>query len=142
MSDKALVPEVIQPGALYKPKAASEVQLDKLRQIEDRLYEKASVTINNALRADEIDGGEVGPPMEWVQQLGAEEAMKAWRTAVDIRKPPASRPGHIDLARSLLVGISRSRETRAQTSAPPLQVQVIVAVSPQIYPELEVEAIE
>lgn len=130
-------------GRLYRPKTGPDRAAERLRRIEDEMFERAATVVSGALRASEIEGDETEPPAEWVEELGSEKAARiALRAAKDIRLPPSARPGHIDLAKHVMVGIAAARSKRQGEVRPGLQVNVVVAVSEASYPELEVEEVD
>lgn len=129
----------LPPAKSYRPKSDTDLQLQHLRRIEDGLFERSARVLDGALRAMEVDVDATEPPKEWVEEMGEKGAREALKAARDIQVPPAARPGYIALAQSTLAGISKSREGRSLAGAKPLNVNIVVAVSPSVMPELVVE---
>lgn len=124
--------------------------VDEVEEVESRLLAKSSEILEGALRFYEIeDDDEIedpllkkkGPPKEWVDLYGEQEANRRHRLARYAQRSTRDSPVGTFLARDLYLGILAVRVKRGEAVQPAsLNVsftQINVAPPPR-YPELEV----
>lgn len=130
--------ELVPAPKPYVARSSEEKQLDRLRVREDRILEKALRIVEDCAGAADIDGDEMEPPAEWVEEVGLAEAKRRFRVAKDARQSRKDAPSYLELQKSVAVGIvkARSAEPAGRVS---LNFSFTLAAPPRAYDVIDVE---
>lgn len=126
-----------------RQQSEQEKAQEKLKGIEDELFQESMTIARDMLAFTEIDEdteANAPPPERWVAELGEEGAARRMRAARAAWKPGKDAPAGAKHATTLAVGIIRARA--AEKGAPrALNIAVVQLVEGPMraYPELEVE---
>ena len=107
--------EELAEKIVAKPKKLSkraEDRLDRLRNLENELFEKSLLVVGSTCDFAELDP--VDPdkiPEKWIELYGEEEARKRHRVAMAGWQSVKTAPKAIDVALKVAVGIIRARAT-------------------------------
>jgi hypothetical protein len=93
-------------------------RLTRMLEIEDEVYQQASGILRAALDFCHIDPSQTDPPPEWVEQCGLEAAKRRLNVAKQGWEPKSTSASGIDLAKSMVIGISRARRHTALQGGP------------------------
>jgi hypothetical protein len=102
-------------------------RLTRMLEIEDEVYQQATGILRAALDFCHIAPDQVEPPPEWVEQYGAEPAKRRLEVAKQGWAPKSLSASGIDLAKSMVIGISRARRS-AQMQSGPREVNAKIAL--------------
>lgn len=102
-------------------------RLTRMLEIEDEVYQQASGILRAALDFCHIAPGQEEPPPEWVEQYGLEAAKQRLAVAKQGWAPKSLSASGIDLAKSMVIGISRARRS-AQMTVGPREVNAKIAL--------------
>lgn len=122
-------------------------RLTRMLEIEDEVYQQASGILRAALDFCHIDPAQPDPPPEWVEQYGLEAAKQRLNVAKQGWEPKSTSACGIDLAKSMVIGISRARRHTALQGGPREVNAKIALPAPTsagmpgapVYPSKEVE---
>lgn len=103
-------------------------RLSRMLDIEDEVYQQASGILRAALDFCHVTPGQTEPPAEWVEQYGLEAAKQRLEVAKQGWAPKSLSAAGIDLAKSMVIGISRARRHAAQHAAGPREVNAKIAL--------------
>ncbi len=123
-------------------KKEREARHARLADVEDILLDKAAALVDYASRYADLTPEMTGPPDEWVDELGKEEADKAFRVAQSAWTNKKDAPIGLQMAHATVMGILKNKVARGTIDATPtLNVQVVQLTqeAPRVYPKLEVE---
>ena len=109
-----------------KDETQKALRLERMLDIEDRIYTRASGIIEAALSFHEVTPNQEEAPPDWVEQYGPEGARQRLEVAKAGWLPQAHAPNAVKLAASLVTGISRSRAygSRVRAAQQPLNVVI------------------
>ncbi len=88
---------------------AREERVERLTQLEDRVYLRATDILESAMGFEEIEEHAAEPPAHWVEQLGQEGAERKLRLAKRMWEPGNMAPAGVALAQKIHSGISKAR---------------------------------
>jgi hypothetical protein len=94
-------------------RSEDDLAQERLRDIEDSLYEQATTVVSNALAFTQIEMGEEGAskevPGEWIAELGYEKAAEKHRTALYALSSSKEAPIGLKLAATVQASITKAR---------------------------------
>ncbi len=93
-------------------------RLSRMLDIEDEVYQQASGILRAALDFCHVNPSQTEPPPEWVEQYGLEAAKQRLEVAKQGWTPKSLTASGIDLAKSMVIGISRARRHTALNAGP------------------------
>lgn len=128
--DWEFLPEETGPLALSPDHeiAPKRERLERLRDLEDQLLERALTGLSDGLYFRDIQPGQREPPPDW-QDMDPDEAQKRLRMANAAWMNKREAPVGLDLCKQVAVGIIKARAT--EKSAPKtLNVQVVQMSAP------------
>ena len=118
---------------------------DRIKGIENRIFEKAMGIVDGALGFTDVDfdedGNPLGIPQEWIDEVGETEAKKRYRATLKGLENSQNAPVVMRMAENMVATIIRAR---AAEKAAPMNIHVEVAelkVQPREYPELIVDSV-
>jgi hypothetical protein len=131
------------PLVPYKARSSEEKQLDRLRTMEDRILTKSLALVEDIAGARDIDDNhDDSIPVEWVKEVGLEEAGKRLRVAKDARRTKKEAPVYLEHTKAVALGILKAREARP-VNIQSLKATFIIAAPPKAqnaYPIIDIEA--
>lgn len=101
-------------ATLVKDEKAKEERLERMAQMEDRIYQRANGVLEAALSFHEVAPDAQLPPADWVSEYGAEGARQRLEVAKAGWLPQSEAPNAFKLAAQVTAGISRGRAFRGQ----------------------------
>lgn len=93
-------------------------RLTRMLDIEDEVYQQASGILRAALDFCHVRPDQTEPPPEWVEQYGLEAAKQRLEVAKQGWAPKSLSASGVDLAKAMVIGISRARRHTALNSGP------------------------
>jgi hypothetical protein len=129
------------PGAALADQGGSLAvrgQHDRLRALEDDIYESNLNVVLDATRFRDIDPGQTEPPAEWVAELGEAEARKRLRVANGAWLGAKDAPLGISVAKSIVGAMAKARAVERSGGGRELNMTIAVAIVAPSYPRLEV----
>lgn len=155
--DAEPVAAVAKPVRVVSPSRRAEVMIEKrgpvrneaaaierVREIEDRLFDRHSRVLEDVALFREIDPGQKEPPEEWVKEYGKREAERMFRLAQAAWLPKKAAPAGIDVSRAVVASMIKSKSEKASGDTfnigifmPPPEVDRTVEDEP--YPIVEVD---
>ncbi len=93
-------------------------RLTRMLDIEDEVYQQASGILRAALDFCHVRPDQQEPPPEWVEQYGLEAAKQRLEVAKQGWAPKSLSASGVDLAKSMVIGISRARRHTALNAGP------------------------
>ena len=93
-------------------------RLSRMLDIEDEVYQQASGILRAALDFCHVRPDQQEPPPEWVEQYGPEAAKQRLEVAKQGWAPKSLSASGVDLAKSMVIGISRARRHTALNAGP------------------------
>ena len=116
------------------PLATVKSQLAKVRELEDRVFEKATDVVDACLSAPDIPEDLTEPPPAWVDRFGEEDAARRLRIARHSLMSAKEAPVYLKVATSVQAGIMKVRA--AEKSAPvTLNAQVVLIPAAELQME-------
>lgn len=107
------------------------IRLERMDQLEQRVYEQSSSVVEALLAFAEIDPHQAEPPPAWVEAYGQEGAEQRLRIAKAAWLPQSVFPAGGKLALQAMTGISRGRAYRnAKLTQNNINVKVISLPAP------------
>ncbi len=101
-------------------------RLTRMLEIEDEVFQTAAGILKATLDFCHVRPDQVEPPAEWVAELGLEGAKQRLEVAKQGWAPKSLSASGIDLAKSVYIGISRSR--RQQPNQGPREINARIAL--------------
>lgn len=121
------------------PQEAILLQNERLQRVQDELLARSLSVADASVRFAEVDPESVGPPQEWIDEVGLQAATVRWRIARASWLSVKESPVGIKVATSMAIGILRAK---AQVESAPrvlhMEVVHMTAPLPQ-FPEQEIE---
>lgn len=135
LDDEETLPVKVEPDEVAQPrrKLSREERIEeRLQEAENEVFAGALNTLADALHWRDINPDDDEPPLEWVQHLGLKEAQKRHRVARAAWMANKDAPAGLKIANQVMAAVVKGREARA-VSEKPMNVQVSVAVDPDVY---------
>lgn len=118
-----------------------EMQQERLKTIEDNLYENSLAVVNGACEFAELDIDNIDAvPQKWIDEMGLEKAKRRHRLAKVGWMRSSDAPVAINTATKIVVGIVRARATE---KAGPRQLNlnmITMTIPPPEYGVIDVES--
>lgn len=93
-------------------------RLARMLEIEDEVFQQATGILRAALDFCHVSPNQAEPPPEWVAEYGLEAAKRRLEVAKQGWAPKSLSASGIDLAKSMVIGISRARRHSAMSAGP------------------------
>lgn len=93
-------------------------RLTRMLEIEDEVYQQATGILRAALDFCLIRPDQAEPPPEWVEQYGLEAAKQRLEVAKQGWNPKSLSASGVDLAKCMVIGISKARRQQVMSSGP------------------------
>jgi hypothetical protein len=90
-------------------KTPKQTQLERIRAIEDSIYQQSASVVFGALRFADLTPESEEPPQSWVDELGKEEAWRQFRSARYATMPGKDAPEGIKVASTVFAAITKAR---------------------------------
>jgi hypothetical protein len=103
-------------------------RLARMLELEDEVYQQASGILRAALDFCHVRPDQAEPPAEWVEQYGLDAAKQRLEVAKQGWAPKSLSASGIDLAKSMVIGISRARRHTAANAGLPREVNAKIAL--------------
>lgn len=121
------------------PDVIANRQVERLREMQDDIFERALRVVDGATRFAEIAPDATEPPAEWIYELGKEQAMVRFRAAQAGWMNVKTSPVGIKVATTMASSILKARALE-NTGSKTLNVQVVHWSGPvREFPEQEIE---
>lgn len=105
-----------------------ELRIQRLTEMEDRIYERSAGIIEAFLSFHEVAPDQVEPPKGWIDEYGIEGALQKLLVAKAGWLPPSQAPSTFKLATQVFTAITRGRGGNGRVVAN--QVNVKIALPP------------
>jgi hypothetical protein len=112
---------------MYDPEQKA-ARLARMLDIEDEVYQQASGILRAALDFCHVAPGQTEPPPEWVEQYGLEAAKRRLEVAKQGWAPQSLSASGVQLAKAMVIGISRARRHSAANAIGPREVNAKIAL--------------
>ena len=110
----------------------------RIQRLEEELIEDSLINMVGAAKFTAVDPDAGGPPPEWVEEYGKDEADRLFRAASMALMNGKEAPVGLRLSEKMVSGIMAQRSKRDDTASN-LNVRVITIPAPETcYPELEI----
>lgn len=142
LPDEPITGELVKSEVRSLKAPDRDIQRERLQKAEERILSGSMGIVDIAMRAADIDSDTAQVPDGWVEEYGSEWAAKrALRIAQDNRRKKSERPGYLDMAQAVMVGIVKARSSQP-TGDTNLKVQILLAAPRKAYAVLDLEPTE
>jgi len=101
-----------------------EERLNRIVELEDRIFERASGVVEAALSFHEVTPFQEEPSEQWIADFGVDGAKQRLNVAKSGWMPQAMAPSAVKLAAQVMTGIARARGYRGTISQNTLNVKI------------------
>lgn len=127
----ALPAEVLDNAEVVKTK--EDRKAEELASLSDELLQRHMKIAADMGRFADLDPGVKEPPSEWVEEMGEEEAWKAFRVAKYALLPSRECPAGLKQSNAITLGIMRARAME-KAGSKALNIAVVTMTRPEDSP--------